>query len=127
MAANSADPVKTVRVLVSFYLTTESDQNSGQLIHKEKFNVPISTENHRELNILKCHLHDFTGLTDIALSKGLGRSLNISIARVHKVVGGYNETFSVCKSDRPARLPSVCFSLFYLALTRISLIDRPLL
>ena len=87
---------------MSFYLTTESDQNSGQPIHKEKFNVPISTENHRELNILKCHLHDFTGLADIALSKGLGRCLDISIARVHKAVGGDNETFSVCKSDRPA-------------------------
>ena len=48
MAANSADPIKTVRVLVSFYLTTESEQTSGRPIHKEKFKVPISTENHTE-------------------------------------------------------------------------------
>ena len=92
MAANSAEPVKTVRVLVSFYLTTESGQTSGQPIHKEKFNVPISTENHKEITIFKRHLHDFTGLVDIALSKGLGKSLNISIAQVHKVDdGGFRE------------------------------------
>ena len=128
MTANNADPgVKTVRVLVSFYLTTESGKTSGQPIHKEKFNVPISTENHTELYIFKRHLPDFTGLVDIALSKGLGRSLNISIVRVHKAVGGDIETFSVYKSVRPARLPSVCFSFFYnLALTSISFIDRPL-
>ena len=103
MAANSADPVKTVRVLVSFYLTTESGQNSGQPIHKKKFNVPILTENHKELNILKRHLHDFTGLVDIALSKGLGKSLDISIARVHKAVDGGIDTGST-RTGRPNTL-----------------------
>ena len=54
--------------------------------------MPISTENHRELNIFKRHLYDFTGLVDIALSKGLGKSLDISIARVHKAVSGGIDT-----------------------------------
>ena len=58
----------------------------------------------------------------------LGEKASISIVRVHKAVGGDIETFSVYESDRPARFPSLCFSLFYnLALTSISLIDRPLL
>ena len=39
-----------------------------------------------------------------------------------------SKCFTFYKSDRPARLPSACFSLFYnLALTSIPLIDRPLL
>ena len=39
-----------------------------------------------------------------------------------------SKCFTLYKSDRPARLPSVCFSLFYnLALTSIPFIDRPLL
>ena len=73
-AANTVDPVKTVQVLVSFYLTTESGQTSDRPIHSKKFNVPISRENHKELNTFKHHLHDFAGLADIALSKGLGKS-----------------------------------------------------
>ena len=99
MAANSADPVETIRILVSFYLTTESGQTSGQPIHKEKFSVPISKENHWELNIFKRHLHDFIGLADIALGKGLGKNLDVSIARVHKAVGGGIETFSIRTQD----------------------------
>ena len=39
-----------------------------------------------------------------------------------------SKCFTLYTSDRPARLPSACFSLFYkLALTSISLIDRHLL
>ena len=99
MAANSADPVKTIRVLVSFYLTTESGQTSGQPIHKEKFSVPISKENHWELNIFKRHVHDYTGLADIARSKVLGKSLDVSTTQVHKAVGGGIGTFSIRTQD----------------------------
>lgn len=98
MAANSDDD-KTVRVLVSFFLTTECAQSSGQPIHKEKFNVPISAEHHSELHSFKRHLLDFTGLADIALSKGLGKSFELTLARVHKAVGGSVETFSVRTQD----------------------------
>ena len=38
-----------VRVLISFYLTPESDKVEGQPIHKEKFNVPIEREGHKAL------------------------------------------------------------------------------
>ena len=58
--------------------------------------MPISTENHKELNIFKRHFHDFTGLVDIALSKGFGKSLDISIAQVHKAVDGGIDTGCKC-------------------------------
>ena len=65
---------KTVRAVVSFFLATESGQTSSQPLHKEKFNVPISENDHKELRSFKHHLMQFTGLADIAVSKGLGKS-----------------------------------------------------
>ena len=58
----TAKTVKTVRVFVSFFLTTESEQGS---IHKEKKYVPISAEHHKELNSFERHLRclrDFMGV-----------------------------------------------------------------
>ena len=69
---------------MSFFLATESCQTSSQPLHKEKFNVPISENDHKELRSFKRHLTQFTGLADIAVSKGLGKRFEVSIARVQK-------------------------------------------
>ena len=72
---------KTVRVLVPFFLATESGQTSNQALHKQKFNVPLSERDHEELCNFKQHLIQFTGLTDIASSKGLGPFFRTCISR----------------------------------------------
>ena len=56
---------------MSFFLATECGQTSSQPLHKEKFNVPISENDHKELRSFKHHLMNFTGLADITVSKGL--------------------------------------------------------
>ena len=89
---------KTVRAVVSFFLATESGQTSSQSLHKEKFNVPISENDHKELRSFKHHLMQFTGLADIAVSKGLGKSFEMSIARVQKASSGV-EAFSLRTQD----------------------------
>ena len=61
---------KTVRVLATFFLATESGQTSNQPLRKEKFHVPLSERDHEELHNFKQHLIQFTGLTDIAFSMG---------------------------------------------------------
>ena len=48
---------------------------------KEKFNVPLTERDHEKLHN-KHHLIQFTGLTDIAFSKGLRKNVDITIARV---------------------------------------------
>ena len=74
--ANSDASSATVNVLVSFYLvaTDESGSNTRtSVIHKEKFNVPQSGVEPIGLsNIVKHLLKTFTGLAEIAKSKGLG-------------------------------------------------------
>ena len=89
---------KPVRAVVSFFLAMESGQTSSQPLHKEKFNVPISENDHKELHSFKHHLMHFTGLADIAASKGLGKSFEMSIARVQKASSGV-ETFSLRTQD----------------------------
>ena len=77
-----------VRVLVSFYLTsTTSSENSAatqQVIHKEKFNVPLDTVKHKNLTEFMKHIVDFTGLANIATDKGLGQRPDVSIGRVNR-------------------------------------------
>ena len=58
---------------MSFFLAMESGQTLSQPLHKEKFNVPILENDHKELRSFKHHLMQFTGLADIAVSKGLGK------------------------------------------------------
>ena len=58
---------KTDRAVVSFFLATESGQTSSQPLHKEKFNVLISENDHKELRSFKHHLMQFTGLADITV------------------------------------------------------------
>ena len=62
----------TVRVLVSFYLAATDDSSSARTspIHKEKFNVPLSGDEHKDLFNFVRHLKTFTGLAEIAKSKG---------------------------------------------------------
>ena len=62
----------------------KSGQISSQPLHKEKLNVPISKNDHKELCSFKQHLMQFTGLADIAVSKGLGKSFEMPIAHVQK-------------------------------------------
>ena len=68
---------KTVRVLVPFFLATESGQTSSQALHK----LPLSERDHEELCNFKQHLIQFTGLTDIASSKRLGPFFRTCISR----------------------------------------------
>ena len=73
---------------MSFFMATESGQTSSQPLHKEKFNVSISENDHKELRSFKHHLMQFTGLADITVSKGLGKSFEMSIAGVQKASSG---------------------------------------
>ena len=66
MANSDASPCTTctVRVLVSFYLAAPDDSSSARTspIHKEKFNVPLSGDEHKDLFNFVRHLKTFTGL-----------------------------------------------------------------
>ena len=72
----SSSTTCTVRVLVSFYLAATDDSSSARTspIHKEKFNVPLSGDEHKDLFNFVRHLKTFTGLAEIAKSKGLGEN-----------------------------------------------------
>ena len=67
----SSSTTCTVRVLVSFYLAATDDSSSARTspIHKEKFNVPLSGDEHKDLFNFVRHLKTFTGLAEIE-SKG---------------------------------------------------------
>ena len=66
----SSSTTCTLRVLVSFYLVATDDSSSARTspIHKEKFNVPLSGDEHKDHFVR--HLKTFTGLAEIAKSKG---------------------------------------------------------
>ena len=98
----------TVRILASFYLTTDktvdktSPSTSGKAvssgpIHKEKFNVLIREE-HKELHKFLSHFKSYTGLKTIARSKGLGENPEITIATVQKAGSGI-DAFSLRTQD----------------------------
>ena len=84
----SSSTTSTVRVLVSFYLAATDDSSSARTspIHKEKFNVSVNGDEHKDLFNFVRHLKTFTGLSEIAKSKGLGENPEITIARVQKAV-----------------------------------------
>ena len=90
----------TVRVFVSFYLAAPDDSSSARTspIHKEKFNVPLSGDEHKDLFNFLRHLKTFTGLAEIAKSKGLGGNPEVTIARVQKAGSGV-QTFSLRTQD----------------------------
>ena len=97
----SSSTTSTVKVLVSFYLAATDDSSSARTspIHKEKFNVPVNGDEHKDLFNFVRHLKTFTGLSEIAKpSKGLGENPKITIARVQKAGSGV-ETFSLRTQD----------------------------
>ena len=96
----SSSTTCTVRVLVSFYLAAPDDSSSARTspIHKEKFNVPLSGDEHKDLFNFVRHLKTFTGLAEIAKSKGLGGNPEVTIARVQKAGSGV-KTFSLRTQD----------------------------
>lgn len=89
---------KQLELSCLFFLAMESGQTSSQPLHKEKFNVLISENDHKELRSFKHHLMQFMGLADIAVSKGVGKSFDMSIARVQKALSGV-EAFSLRAQD----------------------------
>ena len=96
----SSSTTCTVRVLVSFYLAAPDDSSSARTspIHKEKFNVPLSGDEHKDLFNFVRHLKTFTGLAEIAKNKGLAENPEVTIARVQKAGSGV-ETFSLRTQD----------------------------
>ena len=84
----------TVRVLVSFYLAAPDDSSSA----RTRFNVPLSGDEHKDLFNIVRHLKTFTGLAEIAKSKGLGGNPEVTIARVQKAGSGV-EMFSLRTQD----------------------------
>ena len=96
----SSSTTCTVRGLVSFSLAAPDDSSSARTspIHKEKFNVPLSGDEHKDLFNFVRHLKTFTGLAEIAKSKGLGGNPEVTIARVQKAGSGV-ETFSLRTQD----------------------------
>ena len=92
----SSSTTSTVRVLVSFYLAATDNSSSARTspIHKEKFNVPVNGDEHKDLFNFVRHLKTFTGLSEIAKSKGLGENPEITIAR-----GSGVEMFSLRTQD----------------------------
>ena len=96
----SSSTACTVRVLVSIYLAATDNSSSVRTspIHKEKFSVPLSGDDHKDLFNFMKHLKAFTGLGEIAKSKGLGENPEGTIARVQKAGSGV-ETFSLRTQD----------------------------
>ena len=69
----SSSTTCTVRVLVSFYLASTDYSSSYRTlpIHKEKFNVPLSGDEHKDLFNFVRYLKTFTGFAEIAKSTAL--------------------------------------------------------
>ena len=84
--------------MVLFYLAANDDSFSAScrtsLIHKEKFNVPVSGDERKDLFNFVRFLKTFTGLAEIASSKGLGENPEVTIAKVQKAGSGV-KTFSL--------------------------------
>ena len=58
----------------------------------------ISEDDHKELHSFKHHVMQVTDLADITVSKGLGKSFEMSIARLQKASSGV-EMFSLRTQD----------------------------
>jgi len=96
--ANSDASSATVKDLVSFYIVV-SDDTSGSsattlVIHKEKFNAPLSSDEHKDLFNFVKHLKAFPGLAEIAKIKGLRENLEVMIAIwCSFIILGYKKLF----------------------------------
>lgn len=96
-AGSTVSTSTTVRVLASFFLAQEDCKNAP--IHKEKFNVPVCSAKHKDLFAFVKHLKAFTGINEIAKSKGLGENAEVTIARVHTRSTSGIEVFSIRTQD----------------------------
>jgi len=68
-------------------------------IHKEKFTVPLSGDEHKDLVNFVRHLKAFTGLAEIASNKCLRENpTEVTIARVQRAGSGF-KTFSLRTQD----------------------------
>ena len=89
------------KILVLFYLAATDDSSSARFspIHKEKFNLPLRGNKQKDLFNFGRHLKTFTGLAEIAKSKGLaGENREVRITRAQKARSGV-ETFSLRTQD----------------------------
>ena len=96
----SSSTTCTVRILVLFYFAATDDSSSARAspIHKEKFNLPLRGDKHKDLFNFGRHLKTFNVLAEIAKSEGLGENREVMIARAQKAGSGV-ETFSLRTQD----------------------------
>ena len=82
------------------YLAATDDGPSARtsLIHKEKLNLPLRGDKHKDLFNFGRHLKTFSGLAEIAKSESLGENREVMIARAQKAGSGV-ETFSLRTQD----------------------------
>ena len=94
----SSSTTCTVRVLVSFYLAATDDSSSARTspIHKEKFNVPLGGDEHKDLFNFVRHLKTFTGLAEIAKSKGKAK-------QSRQTALGSSEQHQTCSRDSSSK------------------------
>ena len=93
-----------MRVLVSFYLAATDDSSSARTspIHKEKFNVPVNGDEHKDLFNFVRHLKTFTGLSEILPRvKALEKTPRSRL--LHKNIDALSPTFSI--------KPEVCLTI----------------
>ena len=65
-------------------------------IHKEKFNVPLSGDEHKDLFYFVRHLKTFTGLAEIAKSKGKAK-------QSRETALGSSEQHQTCSRDSSSK------------------------
>ena len=90
----------SIKVLASFYVTSELSRVNGKPIRKEKFNVPVDKEVHNELHKFKMHFAKFFLINEIAKTKGLDENPEITFEWLNKLVGCTSvEEFSIQSRD----------------------------
>ena len=80
--------------------TDESSPSArSSAIHKGKFNVPLSGDEPNDLSNIVKHLKTFTGLAEIAKSKGLGEKPEVMIViSCSFIIPGYKKLFLFCRN-----------------------------
>jgi len=89
MSSQTAEMIRDVRVLVSFYAVREDGSVSNEPLYKEKVCVPLSKGHHKDLTEFKSHIISFTDIKAVAVQKGLGKALTQTLPvyqRIAKVV-----------------------------------------
>ena len=97
----SSSTTCTAKILVLFYVAATDDSSSARIspIHKEIFNLPPRGDKQKDLFNFGRHLKTFTGLAEMAKSKGLaGENREDRITRAQKASSGV-EVFSLRTQD----------------------------